>query len=86
MGNVITRNSRTERRTVFILGGEVAHVTRHEWQLYTVKRANVKVTRSRDVSADKNAITRQCMVISTSNLVGIIDVRSKRVVYFFLGQ
>ena len=29
---------------------------------------------SRDVSADKNAITRQCMVISTSNLGGIIDV------------
>jgi len=26
------------------------------------------------VSADKNAITRQCMVISTSILVGIIDV------------
>ena len=27
-----------------------------------------------DVSADKNAVTRQCMVISTSNLLGIIDV------------
>ena len=37
-------------------------------------RSKVKVTKSRDVSADKNAITRQCMVISTSNLVGIIDV------------
>jgi len=34
----------------------------------------VKVTKSRDVSADINAITRQYMVISTSNLVGIIDV------------
>ena len=31
-------------------------------------------TRSCDVSADKNAITRQCMVISTSNLARIIDV------------
>ena len=39
-----------------------------------VKRSKVKVARSRDVSAGKNAITRQCVVISTSNLVGIIDV------------
>ena len=30
--------------------------------------------RSRDVSADINAVTRQLIVISTSNLVGIIDV------------
>ena len=35
------------------------------------KGQKVKVTRSRDVWADK---TRQWMVISTSNLVGIIDV------------
>ena len=74
MGNVITRNSRTDRRRVFILGGKVGHVTRHVQQLFKVKRSKVKVTKSRDVSADKNAITRQCMVISTSNLVGIIDV------------
>jgi len=39
-----------------------------------LKRSKVKVTRSRDVSADKNAVTRQCMVMSTSNLVGIIEV------------
>jgi len=31
-------------------------------------------SKSRDVSADKNAITRQLMVISTLNLVGIIDM------------
>ena len=37
-------------------------------------KEKVKVTKSRDVSADKNAITQQWMVISTSNLVGIIDV------------
>ena len=37
-------------------------------------RSEVKVTRSRAVSANKNAITRQCMVILTSNLVGIIYV------------
>jgi len=49
-------------------------VTRHALQLFKVKRSQDKVTRSRDVSADKNAITRQCMVISTSNLVVIIDV------------
>jgi len=49
-------------------------VTRHALQLFKFKRSKVKVTRSRDVSADKNAITRQCMVISTSNVAGIIDV------------
>ena len=49
-------------------------MTRHTLQLFKVKRSMIKVTRSRDVSADKNAITRQCMVISTSNLVGTIDV------------
>ena len=43
-------------------------------QLLKVKRSKVKVTRSRDVSADKNAVTRQWMVISTSNLAGIISV------------
>ena len=74
MGNVITRNSRTDRLRVFILGVNVGHVTRRESQLFKVKRAKVEVTRSRDVSADKNAITRQCMHISTSNLVGIIYV------------
>ena len=59
---------------VFILGGKVGHVTRHAGQLFKVKRSKVTVTRSRAVSADKNAIARQLMVISTSNLVGIIDV------------
>ena len=70
MRNVITRNSRTDRRRVFKLG----NVTSHAQQLFKVKRSKVKVTKSRDVSADKNAVTLQCMVISTSNLVGIIDM------------
>ena len=52
---------------------------------FKFKRSKVKVARSRDVPADKNAITWLSMVISTSNLAGIIDVGSKRVVYF-LGQ
>jgi len=56
------------------IGSNVGHVTRHAQQLFNVKRSEVKVTKSRDVTADKNAITRQCMVISTSNLVGIINV------------
>ena len=30
LGTVITRNSRTDRLRVFILGGEVGLVTRHE--------------------------------------------------------
>jgi len=49
-------------------------VTRHVRQRFKVKRSKVKVTRERDVSADYNTIDRQSMVISTSNLMGIIDV------------
>ena len=70
----MTHKSRTGRRTVFKLGSKVGHVTRHTQQLFKVKRSEIKVTKSRDVSADKNAITPQSMVISTSNLVKIIDV------------
>jgi len=69
----MTHKSRTDRRRVFKLGSKVGNVTRHAHQLFKVKRSKVKVTKSRDVSADKNSITRQCMVISTSNLVEIID-------------
>ena len=47
MSTVITRNSRTDRLRVFILGGEVGLVTRHERQVFKVKRSKVKVTRSR---------------------------------------
>jgi len=65
----MTHKSRTDRHRVFKLGSKVGHVTRHAQQLFKVKRR-----KSRDVSPDKNAISRQCMVISTSNLVGIIDV------------
>ena len=66
--------SRTDKHRVFKLGSKVGHVTRHALRLFKVKRSKVKVTKLRDVPADKNAITRQCIVISTSNLVGIIDV------------
>ena len=52
--------------------------------MFKVKRSKVKVTGSRDVSADKNAITWLSMVISTSNLAGIIDVGVD--VVYFLGQ
>jgi len=69
----MTHKSGTDRHRVFKVGSKIEHVTRHAHQLLKVKRSKVKVTKSRDVSADKNAITRQCMVISTSNLVGIID-------------
>jgi len=70
----MTHKSRTDRRKVFKLGSKFGNMTRHTHQLFKVKRSKVKVTKSRDVSADKNAVTRQCMVISTSILVGIIDV------------
>ena len=68
MGNVITHNSRTDRHRVFIFRGKAGHMTRHVWQLFKDKKSKVKVTRSRAVSADKDAITRQCMVISTKNV------------------
>jgi len=70
----MTHKSRTDRHRVFELSSRVDFVTRHAQQLFKVKRSKVKVTKSRDVSADKNAINRQCMVISTSNMVRIIDV------------
>jgi len=70
----MTHKSRSDRRRVFKLGSNVANVTHHAQQLFKVNRSKVKVTKSRDVSADKNAIIRQCMVISTANLVGIIDM------------
>ena len=70
----MTHKSRTDTRTVFKLGSKVGHVTRHTQQLFKVKRSEVKVTKSRDVSADKNAVTRQWMVISTSKLVEIINM------------
>ena len=64
----MTHKSRTDRHRVFKLGSKVGHVTRHAQQLFKDKRSKVKVTKSRDVSPDKNAITRQCMVISTIQL------------------
>ena len=70
----MTHKSRTDRHRVFELSSRVDFVTRHAQQLFKVKRSKVKVKRSRDVSADKNAITQQCTVISTSNFVEIIDV------------
>jgi len=60
----MTHKSRTDKRRVFKLGDMVDHVTRHAQQLFKVKRSKVEVTKSRHVSAEKNAITRQCMVIS----------------------
>ena len=59
MENIIPHKSRTDRHGVFKLVGKIDHVTCHELQLFKVKRS--KVTWSRVVSADKNAITRQCM-------------------------
>ena len=38
------RNSRTDRRRVFVLGGKVGHMTRHVRQLFRDKRSKAKVT------------------------------------------
>jgi len=51
MGDVRTRNSRTDSRKIFKLGGGGDHVTRHVRPLTKVKRSKVKVTLSRNVSA-----------------------------------
>ena len=50
MGDVRTYNSRMDSRS-FKLGGGINQVTRHVWALTKVKRSEVKVTRSRNVSA-----------------------------------
>ena len=81
----MTHKSRTDRRTVFKLGSKVGHVTRHTQQLFKVKRSEVKVTKSRDVSADKNAITRQCLAYQLQTLWNLSTWGSTRVVYV-LGQ
>ena len=65
MSEVITQE-RIAGRT-FKLGGGVDHVTHHVRPLTKVKTSKVKVTRSRICSS--NTITRQRMVVSTSNLV-----------------
>ena len=62
----MTHKSRTDRLRVLKLGSirsKIGYVTRHAQQMLKVKRSKGKVTKSRDVSADKNAITRQCRVI-----------------------
>ena len=59
---------------VFKLGSKVGHVIPAINSNCSRSKGQKSRSKSRDVSADKNAITRQCMVISTSNLVGIIDV------------
>ena len=76
----MTHKSRSDRCRAFKLFSKVGHVTRHAQQLFKVKRSKVKVTKSRDISADKNAITRQWVVISTSNLVRLSTWGSTRVV------
>ena len=79
----MTHKSRTDRRTVFKLGSKVGNVTRHTQQLLKVKKSEVKVTKSREVSADKNAITRQCMVIINFKLGGNYRRGSQHVWYNF---
>ena len=79
MANVITRNSRTDRRRVFILGGKVGHVTRHERQLFKVKRSKVKVSgRVRIFNGNQwetlSLITQERIGVGASTLVRIIDV------------
>ena len=49
----LTHKLRTDRRRVFKLGSKVGHVTRHAQQLFEDKRSKVKVTKSRDIPAEK---------------------------------
>jgi len=77
-GRVRIVNS-NQRETLYILNQERIGKVGNQPCTATVQGQKVKgqghkVTRSRDVSEDKKAITQQCMHISTSNLVGIINV------------
>jgi len=65
VGDVRTHNSRTDSCRIFKLGGGVDYVTCH--RMFTDQDHKFKVTLR---ISSKNAITRQRMVISTSNLVG----------------
>ena len=67
-------NSRTDKCRVFIPGGKVGHVTRHVRQLSHVRRSTVKVTRSRDVSEDKNAITLWDYMLNFWSTIRQIDM------------
>ena len=71
MGNVITRNSRTDRLRVFVLGGKVGHVTRHVRQLFKVKMSKVKVTHKK---------------FAQSRALALVTLESKRPLIVILAQ
>jgi len=50
-GDVTTHNSRTDKHRIFKLGDRFHYVIRHVCPLTKVKRSQVSVTRSRNVSA-----------------------------------
>jgi len=58
-----------DRSRILKLGGAVVHVTCHAWPL-------LKLKRWRSLISSKNAISYQRMVVSTSNLVEVIVMRS----------
>jgi len=63
-GNVITRNSRTDRHRIVILGVRVGHVTRHVRQLFKVKQVTLKkFTQSRALALVTLESKRPLMVV-----------------------
>ena len=83
--NVRTHNSSMDRRWIFKLAGWGWSCDppwpRTARPLTKIKRAKVKVTKSRNISS-KNAITQQLMVVSTLNLVEIVVMEAKHTTHF----
>ena len=70
---------------VFKLGSKVGHVTRHAQPLFKVKRSKVKVTKSRDVSADKKRYNSAVYAVWSYQLQTLWKLStwgSTRVIYF----
>ena len=68
---------------VFKLGTKVGHVTHYAQQLFKVKRSKVKVTKSRDVSAEKKRYNLAVYSHTNFNLCGNYRRGDRRVWYTF---
>jgi len=79
----MTHKSRTDRRAVFKLGGRVGHVTRHVSQLFKIKRSKLKVTKSREVSAEKKRYNSAVYAHINFKLGGNYRRKGRRVWYTF---
>jgi len=73
MGNVITRNSRTDRRRVFILGGKVGHVTRR-----------TRTVQGQKVKGQGHKVTHK--KFSQSRALALVTLESKQTLIVVVAQ